>query len=204
LDEYFKRDLSEAEEDQLAQILAASPEEALRYTDAMDSLFRETGLPEPKWKKRTWRNSSRPFNWQWVKVALLGLATLATLALSAYLIRFLARPLPGNFPLKPDNEIITPDKGLNRPAPAGRTYEQLSVKINNPEAGLATVKVMNADNALVKTLFAGILPQGPQTFNWDGKTQEGASALPGTYTVEVKSGSRVLHREVHLEKDDQP
>ncbi len=87
---------------------------------------------------------------------------------------------------------------------SGRQFEQLSVVINNPEAGLATVKVYNADHVLVRRLFTGILPAGTQTLVWDGRTEEGAAAPAGTYQMEVQSGEKIIQSEIKIKAGDNP
>jgi flagellar basal-body rod modification protein FlgD len=78
------------------------------------------------------------------------------------------------------------------------------VVVNLPQGGLATVRVIDSQNNEIRTLYAGILPAGTQTFTWDGKTTEGLVAPPGHYFVEIKSGTDVMRQELHLEQATSP
>jgi flagellar basal-body rod modification protein FlgD len=49
------------------------------------------------------------------------------------------------------------------------------------------VKVMNADGTVVRTLDAGALKGGAQTFKWDGNMDNGKRAQNGTYTFQVSA-----------------
>src|SRR5579859_8069653 len=44
--DFFERDLSDAEEQQLAEILAAFPDHSLRFAELARQVYRQTGLPE--------------------------------------------------------------------------------------------------------------------------------------------------------------
>src|ERR1019366_5581229 len=49
LADYFKRDLSLEEEEQLAQWLDSSPEGTQRLMDLMEGHYRRLAIPEPDW-----------------------------------------------------------------------------------------------------------------------------------------------------------
>lgn len=59
-----------------------------------------------------------------------------------------------------------------------------SVVVLTPSSG-TTVKVYDANNALVDTLDLGDLSAGTQSFTWDGVKDDGTVAAAGTYTFEV-------------------
>jgi hypothetical protein len=59
-DEYFKRDLSEAEEQQLSDELASSSEDAQHMADRMGEIYAQTGLPEPVWQDKPLPSSLIP------------------------------------------------------------------------------------------------------------------------------------------------
>lgn len=92
VEEYFKRDLTEAEEEQLARELESSPEEAGEFARSMAKLYQDNGLPEPVWTERPLPagRSARGF----LKALIPALLILLLLGSLAY--RFLARnnPLP--------------------------------------------------------------------------------------------------------------
>ncbi len=63
---------------------------------------------------------------------------------------------------------------------------QASVKYTTSEfASNVTVKIMDADGNVVRTLTAQDVPPGQSTVNWDGKDEEGKNLSSGYYTVEI-------------------
>lgn len=101
----------------------------------------------------------------------------------------------------PSQAVSAVPRPSTRPAPAktGGRYEELSVTVNLQGSGLVTVHVLDGGGNVLRTLYAGILPAGQRVFTWDGVTDRGILALPGAYYIEVKSGSKILKREVHVE-----
>jgi hypothetical protein len=100
---------------------------------------------------------------------------------------------------------LPPPSPMDTPPPfvsSGREFEQLSVVVNNPQPGLATIKVFNSQHDLVRRLYTGILPMGAQTIVWDGRTDEGGAAPAGTYQVEIQSGENVIRGEVKVKGGD--
>jgi hypothetical protein len=281
VEEYFKRDLSEAEELQLSQALADSPQDAQEMARGMEALYRLAGHAEPVWTEKPLPFQAAKFPLEWLKVGLQAVFVLALLGLLVYLVRFtvqsfhpqragihesavIARPekneilekhtmdinrLPSPSPIlktpsapaqpsslqvvkgKPSktkawvsipptarpNNLSLPLSGqaratdlkpaAKRPSTSqaqGREIQLLSVVVENRQSGLATVKVFDAGHSAVRLIYAGILPSGKQTFIWDGSTDQGVVAPPGVYYVEVKSGSQVLRKEIHVEPDHTP
>lgn len=240
VEEYFKRDLSAAEEAQLAKLLAGSPEAALKIAEGMAGLYRQGGQAEPSWPERPlptgrWRGAG-----PWIKLSLLVLLNLGLIALAVHLLGTLLQtrtPVPAasvtvEYALSPQAEprrktarvAIPPQAGpaasatlphvLPPPLPApqtapalpiiGRQFEQLSVVVDNPQEGLATVKVFDSSHNLVRRLYTGILPAGKQTLTWDGRTDQGGTAPPGTYRLEVQSGDNMIRSTVHVKAGDNP
>jgi len=65
---------------------------------------------------------------------------------------------------------------------------QASIKYTTSEfAGTVTVKIMDANGNVVRTLTAGDVPPGQASINWDGKDEEGKSLASGYYTVEISA-----------------
>lgn len=52
-------------------------------------------------------------------------------------------------------------------------------------ADKVVVSISDANGAVVKTIDLGAMPAGSQTFGWDGKTDAGATAADGSYTLKV-------------------
>ena len=82
IDEYFKRDLTESEEKDLAEDLAASPEDALRLAQGLEDLYAKSGLPAPVWPGGT----MPPFGNHpgWIKPLIPSLLILLLAGFSAY------------------------------------------------------------------------------------------------------------------------
>lgn len=55
------------------------------------------------------------------------------------------------------------------------------------KAETVKVEVRGPDGKVVRTMELPGHGAGPMPLNWDGKTDEGATAAPGTYTLEVKA-----------------
>ncbi len=271
--EYFKRDLTEAEEGQLAEWLESHPEDSARFAQEMKRLYQETGLPEPLWPQGSTPSGRLMSAFKWfLPLALLLLAfgvyrerskiisllqpsvvpvfettppstvekpiveqdqvsmdnsspdlnsekTGIKTEENAKTIRPATVPVPVTakptvaLPLLPLPPLVPPQTAQpvaplavlpaaqSAAALPGREYQRLSVVINLPQGGLATVRVVDSQNNEVEILYAGILPAGMQTFTWDGKTAQGIVAPPGHYFVEIKSGEDVMRQEIHLEKD---
>ncbi len=80
----------------------------------------------------------------------------------------------------------------------GKLYEELSVVVETAHPGLATVRVLNDQNKVIRLLYAGILAPGQRTFTWDGKDDNGIVASAGIYYLEVNSGAKVMRQEVRV------
>jgi hypothetical protein len=251
MEEYFKRDLTEAEEEQLSRELSASPEDALAFAQSMEGLYKANGLPEPVWTEKPLPRLEHKAGW--VQALVPGALILVLLGFLSY--RFLSRndftpetavqpstpslplqsverapvekpavPVKKNHPSLPARvssapvqpppaapavnlpsprlPITAPAAGAPPAAPAqGKQYEELSVVVEPTTSGLVTVRVYDSANHEVRMLFAGILPAAKKTFTWDGKTNSGALAPPGTYFIEVKSGLNVMRQQVKVEPD---
>jgi hypothetical protein len=256
-DEYFKRDLSEAEEQQLSNELASSSEDAQLMAERMGEIYTQTGLPEPVWQNRPLPSSLLPGKYGTLKIisSLSLILALAGVLSCWYFHRMNPSAVVSMPPMNPSDTlqpspasgaktlhpvsknssavqdrvstVVAPSKaapglatakaarstGLPlstaagqsgiRPVPSspGRTYQELSVVVNLPQSALATVRVYDHLGNEIRMLYAGILPQGKRTFAWDGKDEAGLVAPPGVYTIEVKSGEKVMRQEVHVEAD---
>lgn len=207
LDEYFKRDLTEAEEEQLAQLLSSHGEEAQRFIGLMGAHYDALGVPEPEWvEKPLPRFFPKPFYRQtWFKVVCL--LALAGAGYSTYRWWSQAKipafsPSPALTPeASPEKSGVGPHAASHPSTPKGlprRTRMELSISVDNPKAGLVTVKVLDGSGKEIRILFAGIMPSGQRTFQWDGKGETGRMEPAGDYRLEVISGQTVMRKTVHL------
>jgi hypothetical protein len=107
-----------------------------------------------------------------------------------------------------------PEISLPAPAPAqveapsappvGRKYQELSVIVERHTSGVAKVHVLDGQNNEIRVIYSGILPAGQKTFTWDGRTENGAVAPPGDYSIEVKSGENILRHKVRIDAATTP
>lgn len=241
LDEYFKRDLTEAEEQKLANWLASSPEESLRFAEKMGGFYKDLGLAEPSWSGGHLPAKKSLGLGKWILALALGAAAFLVYGkvhkMGTAVAPVVEQPQPAQtqgIPVmvknkrrsQPPPEVSKPmpipenhssslspqqasqDPGLPALEPAipvapragtqeGES-ERLTVKVNQPRAGLVTVKVVDGKGDQVRALYAGILPAGSRSFTWDGKTDQGSLAKPGSYFLEFKSGTNVHRQELNL------
>lgn len=208
--DYFHRDLTEAEEESLGREIAASPEAALRFAEEARLSFEATGLPAPRLPREPW--APGPAFMVAVLAGVLGVMVVGGVwlvhqaqkpdptALSVP-VESTASSLPSLEPESPAqaqagskvSAFITP-----LPASPGARYEGLDVLVQRPSPGLVTVRVLDDQGREVRALYAGILQSGVWRFTWDGKVKAGLPAPPGSYRVEVQSGSDRHSREVKL------
>lgn len=82
--------------------------------------------------------------------------------------------------------------------PMSQGFPGLEAVIELASQGLVTAKVLDPQGREVRQLFAGVLEAGRFSFGWDGRDEAGRGVAPGTYTIEVREGSRALRRSVEL------
>jgi flagellar basal-body rod modification protein FlgD len=54
-------------------------------------------------------------------------------------------------------------------------------------ADAVSVTIKDANGLAVRTLDLGAMPSGTSNFAWDGKTDSGATAADGTYSISIKA-----------------
>jgi hypothetical protein len=210
---YFERDLTEAEEQLLADQIASSPEAALKLAKEARSYYAATGLPSPDWGSTA--AGAATASPGILKIVLLGVLLTGTA------LYFLSRPSPRALPAvePPPAPVAVPARTgktvpvrhsapqVSRPAPTlapqrlvpGRRYEGLAVIVEQKAAGLVTVRVLDGNGEEVRLLYAGLLPPGDWTFEWDGHLQDGGHAPGGLYTVETQSGKTQLQKKISID-----
>ncbi len=235
--EFFKRDLTEAEEQQLANLIAGAPQQSLRFAELAHAAYLQTGLPDTGGGNGG--NGSGGFGGGGMThligpILLKSVVLLTLTGLTAYgIFRLLhAAPIPSvslppaviqNIaPAKPQPVIpkvisvtkpakpapqaplqTLPLKALAKPGmvnpvayDSAKKYEGLDIMVEQKTSGLLTVRALDSGKNEVRLLFAGMLKPGKWDFVWDGKTENGEPAQPGTYRVEVQSGKEVLTKAV--------
>ena len=211
--EFFTRDLSEAEHAALSKLLEGSPDAALSYERLLEQNYLATGLPQPTLPKGlqslpqsgaggiTGLGSS-------IKIFLVVLA-----ATGAVLWKFWPQTkaeisMPVQQPaqqilekhltaqVKPAVKKIAP----LLPSAAGSTREgqELSVVVDAPQRSLVTVRILNPAGKEVRALYTGFVEPGRWNFKWDGLLENGEAAGAGDYRIDVQTGAAHQSKDIRI------
>jgi hypothetical protein len=217
VDQFFQRNLSEAEAQSLDELLGKSPEEALRLGEKMKQEYLAMGLPLPTLPRHfgpALPGTGLPL----LKAALLA-AVLA--GAGAFTWWFWSKPAPqSSVPFasveKPDLPEIPPREALPRPEAklppppieipqrlTGSTVEgnRLSVVVELESPASVEVRILNPKDQPVRTLYQGNLEAGEWAIHWDGFLSDGSRAPGGDYRIQVKSGSTEMSKNVSIEAE---
>ena len=82
--------------------------------------------------------------------------------------------------------------GIRIAAAPNPTRAGVEVVVALPEAGRATVEVLDVHGRALVTLADGALPEGETPLQWDGRTRSGGDAGVGVFWVRVRTGSRAV------------
>jgi hypothetical protein len=215
VDEFFQRDLTEAEAQSLEELLGKSPEDALRLGEKMKQEYLTMGLPLPALPKHLaypLPGTGLPLlKAAFLAAALVGAGTLAW--------RFWPSPaLQTTLPLasveKPavppalSQEIIHRPEAKLPPPPleiperlTGSSAEgnRLSVVVELDNPAPVEVRIFDPKDQPVRTLYAGNLEAGKWAIHWDGLLSNGSRAPGGDYRIQVNSGSNEMSKKVSIE-----
>jgi hypothetical protein len=225
LKEFFKRDLTEAEEEQLARELASGPKKSLRFARLASLAYLKTGLPHAGSP-----HGGPGLGPHWGNLGggmtLKILATVAAGGAAVFYYSQTHRPPLAPPAVRPPAErqalvVPTAGKKVGMPAPVPfaapqasahpmgmvrpeaydptAKYEGLDLMVERKTTGLVTLRVMDPAGKEVRLLYAGILKPGKWHFLWEGKLENGDLAQPGTYVIEVQSGSEVLSKQIVIQ-----
>ncbi|HTC20543.1 MAG TPA: FlgD immunoglobulin-like domain containing protein [bacterium] len=217
VDQFFQRNLTEAEAQSLEELLGKSPEEALRLGEKMRQEYLAMGLPLPTLAK----HFGPPFSG--TGLPLLKAALLAVVLAGAGTLAwwFWSRPaLQATVPLasveKPVIPEIPPREVLPRsaaklpPPPLeipqrldASTAEgnRLSVVVELESPAPVEVRILDPKDQPVRTLYQGNLEAGKWAIHWDGLLSNGTKASGGDYRIQVKSGSTEMSKNVSIEAE---
>lgn len=214
--EFFERDLSDAEWKELGRQLAREDAVADQFLGSAQTYYASLGLPEPGAGPRgggAGGTGLGPLG-TWMGALLIGTA------LGASVVHFwfpaeptpvlpvappaaVATPVPAPVsastpvqPRLPKPTLAPPPANAAQPRVASAGYPGLAAVVHLASQGLVTARVLNAHGEEERVLYAGVLEAGSWSFAWDGKDEAGSSLKPGTYTIEVQEGSRVLKKDV--------
>ena len=215
--EFFKRDLSDAEWKALGQQLAREDAAADQFLASAQAYHAGLGLPEP---------SGKPFKpggagglggamgsvGSWVGALVLGAALGGTVVhfwfpaeapAPAPQVQVVPTPFPTiavapahGRPNLPQPTLQAPPQGASAPRVASQGFPGLAAVVHLASQGLVTARVLDAQGQELRVLFAGVLEAGSWSFAWDGRDEAGSVLPPGRYTIEVQEGSHVLKKDV--------
>lgn len=200
--EFFQRDLTEAEHEALSGLLAGSPEAAERYEGLLKENYLATGLPQPVLPKGLHHLPHAGGGLAPLALTLAGLAVVGVLAW-----KFWPQPQPMPAVTKAPVEAPQPvmKQVLKKPAAVeplaagpGQEGQELSVIVNAPQRSLVTVRILDAQGKEVRALYTGFVEPGKWAFQWDGLLRDGRAADAGDYRIDVQSGAAHLTKEVKI------
>jgi hypothetical protein len=214
IEEFFKRDLSESEAEDLGKLLQESPDAPLRFKALSEQRYLAMGLPAPQLPDGV-HLPSAPRG--------LGLSgwiagiVLTALVITASLWKFWPHaPVEANvktIPVHLPPSAVTasvPEKATKakalppssiQPVPAAPAAEgmELSVSVDTRTRVLATVRVLDASGHEVRSLFTGFIQPGQWTFKWDGDLAGGQPAPAGQYKIDVQTGDSHQLKEIQIQ-----
>jgi hypothetical protein len=206
-DEFFKRNLTESESEDLDHLLEHSPEEASRFAARLQQEYFSLGLPAPRMPKSMITQISTSL-WSPGLSALVAGGLLSAAALTWWWWPSPRAAVPA--PIPPALRTAAPPqpfvKSLLAPPPAvpeavtGETREgnRLNVVVDLDAQAPVKVRVLNPQEQSVRVLYDGTLPAGRWSLKWDGKLADGSRAPAGDYRIEVESGSHRMVRTVSI------
>ena len=211
IQEFFTRDLSEAENEALSKLLAESPDAVSRYEGLLEKNYLSLGLPQPVLPKGLQNppyisGSAAAGGSGWMAVGLAGLALTGlavwkfwpqapTMTAPQASVRSEApKPMPQN--VKHAVKPPAPVKPVAvEPAQEG---DALSVVVNTTQKSLVTVRILGPAGQEVRALYTGFVEPGKWSFQWDGRLDSGEAANPGNYRIDVRSGPTHLAKDIRI------
>ncbi len=206
IEQFFTRDLSEAEHEALSKLLQQSPEAAVKYERLLEQNYLATGLPQPTLPKGLTHfpttGGSLLGKSILLKVLAVGLAALAGGLLWKFWPKSnIAVPAAVQQPIQQIPPVITHKKPAPvEPLAAGPNQEgqELSVVLNAAQKSLVTVRILDPSGREVRALYTGFVDPGKWSFQWDGLLENGQSANAGDYRIDVQSGATHLTKDIQI------
>lgn len=206
VDEFFKRNLSEAESKALEELLGRSPEDALKFAQKLQGEYLAMGLTVPQVPKHFAPMASKGTGAA-VKT-LLALVTLAGTGTAAWWL-WHSHASPVLPPLKPAivQSLARPKAHLPPPPvevphrldASAEEGNRLSVVVELDRPAPVWVSIVDSHDRQVRDLYQGDLQKGKWSIRWDGLLSDGSRAPAGDYLILVKSGSTQMSKKVSLE-----
>ncbi|HJT24548.1 MAG TPA: FlgD immunoglobulin-like domain containing protein [bacterium] len=207
VEEFFKRDLTEAEADGLEKLLENSPEDALRFGQNLEQQYLSLGLTVPQIPSHFGPELPKA-GWGFLK-SLLAAVTLT----GAGLLTWHLWPKPQEVITLPAQKAVLPHtlswpKAKLPPPPveipqrltgASQEGNRLSVVVELDHAAPIQVCIYNPANQRVRDLYQGNLQPGKWSIHWDGLLTDGSKAPSGNYRIQVQSGTTEMSKNVVIE-----
>jgi hypothetical protein len=205
VDEFFKRNLNEAEAKGLEELLEKSSEDALRFGQNLEQHYLSLGLTVPAIP--THFGPALPkAGWGLLKSLFAAAAfTGAGVLVWSFWPKPMA-PLPTQKQVSPQN--LSKPKSKLQPPPveipqrlSGSSQEgnRLSVVVELDHAAPVQVAIFGPENRKVRDLYQGNLQSGKWSIHWDGLLTDGSRAPAGNYRIQVKSGQTEMSKTVSIE-----
>lgn len=207
VEEFFKRDLTEAEAQGLDELLEKSPEDALRFGQNLEQQYLSLGLTVPTIPSH-FGPALPKAGWGLLK-SLLAAATLTGAGLLAW--TYWPKPtaiVPTTLPKPSLTTALSRPKAQLPPPPvelpqrltsASQEGNRLSVVVELDHAAPVQVRIFNPQNREVRDLYQGSLQPGKWSIHWDGLLGDGSRAPAGSYRIEVESGASEMSKNVAVE-----
>ncbi len=215
VNEFFNRNLTEAEAQTLEELLGKSPEDALRFGEKIKQEYFAMGLTVPE-IPRHWGlpHGTAPLSLLKAAIAaalLAGAGALgwhfwkptsplkSTATMPSQSAPQLVPALP---PLAVKPQAALPPPPLEIPERLGGASEEgnrLSVVVELDKPAPVEVCILDPKDQRIRTLYQGSLPEGKWAIHWDGLLSDGSKAPTGNYHILVKSGATQMSKNVSVE-----
>ncbi len=212
VDEFFKRNLTEAEAQNLEELLEKSPEASSRFGDMLRQEYVSLGLPEPKIPKNfRLPVSISPTSWLGPVLGFSALVGVALVSLAWWAKSHSELKVPVMTAALPQQPIaaeiskkseVLPPPPIEIPQKLGADSAEgnrLSVVVELEKIAQVQVRVLNPQEQSLRVLFEGPLSPGKWAIQWDGRLADGTRAESGKYLIQVKAGSQVMSKSVSVE-----
>lgn len=205
--ELFRRDLSDAEWQELGHALAREDAASDAVLAEAEAYYRGLGLPDPKLPGQ---GGSGLLGGASGLITGLVLGALVTAGLMAKLREQAAPPpqpapasvapgpalAPAFAPSKPTSIPAPPAPATGGPREASPGFPHLSLRLKLDEGGLVTARVLDAKGNELRVLYAGLLEAGDWRFGWDGLAETGVAVHPGAYVIEIQQGAKKVRKDL--------
>jgi len=201
IEQFFKRDLTEAEENTLAESLRSDDGSAEKFGKSLDEAYTRTGLPDPGGSGPEGPAGNPTGVGPWI-LGGVGIAILACMGWVAFqMVHRCPVPVAQVEPVGAPEAVEAPKpayhpKTAQAPEPVKQAFKLVKVVVNQASEGPVSVIVVGPQGQLVQNLYQGDLKSGKWSFGWDGRRLDGSAVSAGTYSVEIHTALGLQSREV--------